>query len=93
MLTDEERMQRTKETVDRMMESTWRHAAERESEEKREIERRAQGKWDASDWALLLAKFAIGFMFLMFFVLMYTTLPTIINAIIKATAQWHALFH
>ncbi|MBC8641185.1 hypothetical protein IAG25_30655 [Caballeronia sp. EK] len=93
MLTDEERTQAAKESLDRMIEMNRRWAAERDAEQKHADERKAQGKWDESDWAILLGKIAIGVMILMFFVLVYTTLPTIIHAIIKATGQWHALFH
>ncbi|SAL51391.1 hypothetical protein [Caballeronia concitans] len=98
MLTDEERLQRSRETVDQMQDTVrqmrednerWfkARAAERAAEDLR----KAQGKWGADDWMLLLARFAIGFMLLMFCVLIYTTLPTIINAVIKATTQWQAL--
>jgi hypothetical protein len=102
MPTDEERMQRSRDTVDeihetvqRMIEDNKRWNKARDAEREAELVYRAKhgGKSKDEVWFKWIVGVPVALFVLAFVVFMYAILPIIINILIKATAEWRDLFH
>ncbi|KIG02645.1 hypothetical protein BurMR1_0934 [Burkholderia sp. MR1] len=102
MQTDEERMRRSRDTVDqihesvqRMVEDNKRCGKEREAEHEADLDYRKKHGGKSRDDVMM--RWVVGapvtLFLLTFLVFMYTMLPLLIKVVIRATAEWSALLH